>query len=649
MSFRGITSFSQNIKRSLFRRDAESSFYAKKDFPLPKIIPVKQDYLEEYKLKYPYNFIKKAQETADIREIFLRMEEKAVVIKEGESVLNNLFNFPGKRNVYLGDKIRWNYDYPEGYEWPEELSWRSSFLDFSEEKDALNPLLMGRLNQLIYLGKAYLAAGDEKFTLFYKFLLDDFKKNNPFPVGINWSDSSEVSIRMINLVYSIPFFIHSSLIDTEFLNSFLEQIVLHAVYIENNLENDERGYGYLTNLTALAASGFVLKESYYGDKILRLSYAKTEGIIRNIITPEGLSTVRSVPYHPHVLELFIILKTTFDKAGIRISEIFKERYSKMFDALASLLRDDDSLPCIGDPFIRRIIPFSAVTNKFPLVIGCAELNKSTYKDFIPYPSADLIFYKGIESVLSFYQINPSKYNRISYGYPESGIFVLRNNDMHITVDAAEVGSGTKNTAGHNDILSFTLFYRGNEVIVDPGGLLTSDPLLVKQYRSALNHSTICIDNEEPVQTEGVGFLREDLTKPKIGEWHSDETEDLLSVQHYAYTRFPDPVVVKRIFRLLKDKNKLIIRDEIFGGSTHLALNSLILHPDITITQEEDSRFSFSGNVRGEITFSSPAEIYCSIQESIYAPCIGESGKTNKISVNFTTQFPVYLITEIEFK
>jgi hypothetical protein len=643
-----------NFKQVLFRRDAEKAYYTRKPFPLPKVTSLTEASLKKFKDKYPFNIYHSVKEMEIIGELFKSIENKDEISHKADGVINGYFDFPSRKNVYLGTETKWNLDYISGFEWSKDLSWKDNFFDFQSGTDIVNAWLLGRLNQLIYLGKGYLVTGDERYVEHYKLLLQNFMERNPFCAGVNWINTGEISIRLLNIIYSIPLVIYSPFIDENFINSVTEYILLHAVFIENNLEYELNSYSNLVSTAALAAAGLVLKESHYGSKLLHFSHARTEEAIKKMISPDGISCIRSVPYHPHVVEIFIILKFIFEKSSVKLSSLFQERYSRMFGVIASLLRDDGSIANIGDPFISRILPFSSdnsLTNKFPLAVAIPALGKGKYKDFFPSPTLDLLFYGGQDALINYYEVKKEEYTRISYGYTYSGIYVLRNNDIHITIDATDIGTGRETNGGHNDILSFELFYKGNKVIVDPGmNSVFSNIDLRNRLRSVRSHNTIFIDDEEPVMMEGLHGIKEDLTKPKVTEWHSDEYEDVLSVQHYAYARFPDPVIIKRIFRLQKEKNKLIIRDEIFGGSTHQAFSSLIFHPGINIFQTGENIFRFSAPVTGEVIFTVPSGIFSTVLlDQMYSPKPGELGNTRKIFTSLTAQFPIYMVTEIILK
>jgi hypothetical protein len=632
---------SSNIKRFLFRRDAESAIYSSKPFPLPPLKPVKS--IDIFRNSYPFPL-----GTIKIKELLLELEDYNTIINEAEKVLNNIFNLPYRDNINAGGEFKWNRDYISGYEWSNDISWKGSFFSFPEGTDIVNVWLPGRLNQLIFLGKGYLVTGDEKYVNEYTRIFNDFIEKNPFCTGVNWIEPEEVSARLLNIIFSIPLVLSSESLNEKFIDHMMHQVLLHSIFIENNLQDEDKGYGYFLNLASLAAAGIILKDTEYGKKLIQLSYSSAEEAVRKMISPEGVSTIRSVAFHPHIVEAFIIIRLSLQKAGIKFSKIFNERYEKMFDVLASLIREDNTVPIIGDNFIQRVLPFGREKNTFPLAFGCEEFNKGIYKSISPSPDSSLLFLKGAEALDQFNSIKPVKYSKISYGYPASGLFILRNNDIHITVDAADIGSGRKRTTGHNDTLSFELYFKGHPVIVDPGTYsLYSDASVRYQQRSVKNHNTLFIDDEEPVELEGVSSIKEDLTKTKVTRWHSDEREDILSVQHYAYARFSDPVVIKRIFHLKKDKNLLIIRDELFGGSNHKYGMSLILHPDVSFMKTDENQFITDIPAKAVISISSEANILCTILDTYYSPSYGKIIPAKKISSAVAAWFPLIVTTEIK--
>jgi hypothetical protein len=145
-------------------------------------------------------------------------------------------------------------------------------------------------------------------------------------------------------------------------------------------------------------------------------------------------------------------------------------------------------------------------------------------------------------------------------------------------------------------------------------------------------------------------LSEFLTRPKVLEWKSNNDEDILSVQHYAYIKLPDPVICKRTFHLNKENINLKITDELIGGTEHLVNANIHFHPSVLLEKLDDNHFSAAyQDIRIEIKLhTSSAYFNSSIREVEYSPRYGKLGKTRKISIHSEDKFPSFFVTEIIF-
>ena len=226
----------------------------------------------------------------------------------------------------------------------------------------------------------------------------------------------------------------------------------------------------------------------------------------------------------------------------------------------------------------------------------------------------------------------------SVGLVKGGHYFLKSKDADIFIGAAENGKQGDRAPGHSDIFSFELFYKNSLFIIDPGtNSFNKDPEVYNRLRSIRRHNSVYIDD-----------LQIDLAHPKLLEWKSNNDEDILSVQHYAYIKLPDPVICKRTFHLNKETNLFRIKDELIGGIEHHANANLHFHPSIILRKIDDNHYSANTDVKAiEIKFHSPSDYFnTSIREVEYSPRYGKLGKTNKISIHIKDKFPSFFITEI---
>ena len=82
-------------------------------------------------------------------------------------------------------------------------------------------------------------------------------------------------------------------------------------------------------------------------------------------------------------------------------------------------------------------------------------------------------------------------------YPDTGIFIIKSDRLHLVVSAGPVGQNGNGGHGHNDKLSFELTVDGEELFLDPGTYLyTAIPEERNRFRSSPAHNTVLVRGEE---------------------------------------------------------------------------------------------------------------------------------------------------------
>ena len=625
------------IRKRIFRREVESSFYSNRKFPLPVVPKMKEADIEGFKKEFPFRFFKDREECTASILLLENLELKNEIILYADKILNNKFIL-FRNEIDLGDEISWNKDYISNYLWENNLHWKSDPFNTPHSTDIKNAWEIARFHQGILIGKAYLLTGDEKYTGKFIQLFNDFRIKNPFCAGVQWIDSSEVAVRLINVIYSLSFFIESPLINEIFVNDFRDFALFHSVFIENNLDySKHRGSSYLINLLGLASAGVLFKDHHYGKKNMSFAFHNLEQEIRSQIHEDGISYEQSIPYHLVNLETLYLGKIILENSGSNFSEGYNRLLQNMFEAQYNYIREDKSVPQLGDSITSRILPFNLLDIDLdystPLAVGAYLFSEGNYKSFFPEGSAELLFLFGPGFTQNYSRIRLEPGEKRSKGFIKGGHYFLRGKEIDIFVKAGDIGRQGKGAPGHSDIFTFDLVYKGKQFIVDSGVYsIFPDPDLRNRLRSIRYHNSVYIDDMQ---------LSEFLTRPKVLEWKSDNDEDILSVQHYAYIKLPDPVICKRTFHLNKEIINLKIKDELIGGAEHLVNANIHFHPSVLLEKIADHHFSaVYQNIRIEVKFHSPSNNFISsIREIEYSP---------KISIHSKDKFPSFFVTEIIF-
>lgn len=634
------------LRKKIFRREVESSFYSNRKFPLPVVPKIKENGIDGFKNQFPFRFFKDQEEFNSSKLLLGNLEQANDIISCADKILDNKFILNGNE-IDLGENICWDKDYISGYQWEKNLHWKYDPFSTPHGTDIKNAWEIARFHQGISLGKAFLLTGDEKYVRRFIFLFNDFRTNNPFCGGVNWVDSAEVAVRLINVVYALSFFIDSPLINELFINDFRDFALFHSVFIENNLDySKHRGSSYLLNLLGLAVAGVLFNDHHYGSKNISFAFHNLEQEIRSQVHEDGISHEQSIPYHLLSLETLYLARIILERSGNNFSEGYNLLLQNMFSAQFNYLRNDKSVPQLGDSVSGRILPLNLIDNQLdyssPLAVGAYLFNDGTYKSFFPDGSAELLFLYGPGFVQNYSKIPLEHFQKRSLGFLRGGHYFLRAGNIDVFVQAGEVGTQGAGTHAHSDIFSFELFYKGKQFIVDSGTYsIFADHDLRLLLRSVRHHNSLDIDDVQ---------LSKDSTRPKLLEWNSNNDEDILSVQHYAYIKFPDPVICKRTFQLNKENINLKIKDELIGGSEHLINAGIHFHPSVMLNKIENNHFSAAcQDVKIEIKFHTPSDYFnSSIREVDYSPGYGILGKTKKLSIHSNDKFPSFFITEIIF-
>lgn len=640
------------IKEKLFKREIEKAFFSGKNYSLPKVKSVTIESLGQFKQNFIFNPYK-TNSFSDYSIWLDKIENRTQTIAAADEILNNVFPFFKNDKFSVGEKINWNTDYHTKFTWSEGLSWKIDYLDFPSGVDPEYAWHLGRFEFGFKLAKAYLLTEDEKYPRKFLSLLDDFINPGNYCTGIQWVKSSEVSIRLINCLIGFGLVIHSPLIDETVINSFIRFVLLHSIFIENDLEvKTYHGYEFLLNLLALGMVGVLFNNTQYGNRNLNFTFAGLEQEIRSQVYKDGVSIYQSIPYHRLVLKIFYLAEKYMQQSDKKFSDEYRSILKKLFEVQKEYIRMDGSVPAIGDDLNISLAPFNQYEdNRNILSVGASLFDEGKFKISDNSLTAEILFIYGIKSVEEYSSIEAIESKINSVGFLTGGHFILRKDNFEIFVEAGEIGNKGRGAPGHNDTLTFELYSKNKPIIVDPGTYsFYADLQLRNQLRSVKRHNTFYVDNQLLAEFEGPFKIKGDFTKPMILEWRTSESEDFLSVQHYAYARLIDPVIIKRSFNFQKEKNTFRVKDEFYGGAEHQVSGNLTFHPDVHVFQIGDNKFkAVNDNAAIQINIkSSMDKISFKILSADYSEGYGSLIPAKRVFINSTDRLPCFIVTEIIF-
>jgi len=499
-----------------------------------------------------------------------------------------------KRNIkifgkkyYLGENINWNEDKYSGYKWPLDYYRDIEIINLNNFADIKIPWEISRLHHLVILGKAFWITNRKIFLTEIIKQFNSWEQNNPYGRGPNWNCTMEVSIRLINLIWTYFFIQSSTKVNDEFHKKYIQLLILHGEHICKNLENKGfvNGNHYISNLVALIYVTNILPFFKNSKKWMKFAIKELKKEMESQVNKDGLHFEDSISYHRLVSELFlhasyILVKTNKNNnRNINYKKITKEimgsnytlKLEKMFIFLKSIKKPNGEYPQIGDNDCGRVLYLGEYQKNFNvhddvLAFAAEFFRNKEIKQFNKKEYEDVLWYFQDIKINTNEAIIKSK----SYGYLDSGIYVMRNKHSYLILRCAMIGAKGKGAHTHNDNLSFELCCKNKCYIIDPGTYTYSgDPEMRNKFRSTLFHNTLVIDQiEQNIIPKNDLFRLIGNCDVKVIKWFSNKKKDIFQGKITYY--FPLDKQIKHFRKIIfyKEFDKWTIEDEIFGEGRH---------------------------------------------------------------------------------
>ncbi len=468
--------------------------------------------------------------------------------------------------------IDWQIDFKSGFRWSHN-TW-SKKISYGQQlgADIKVPWELGRLQHLITLSLAYYlekssgkTAKSEHFSKEFCNQIIDFRLSNPPRFGTQWMSAMDVSIRAVNLLVSYSYFKQAGCqFDKQFESMFVEMILEHSQFVQNNLEwsSGMRGNHYLAGISALIIISAYLPSSEATDGVLARSL---DILLREIdyqFNSDGSNFEGSVSYHRFSFEMVLYglftvlslpemrrsalsriksksLKYTIN-GEIEISDALLSKLFKMLQFLLFCSTKSHYLPQFGDSdsgYFIHITPFyfkylAKRVNRKDYFFhssnnpwNAISLFVGYFSDFIDVPilsrynefhaakvlrsKSKIDFNLSLLSQLSE-EVNRyllRKYSKENYrakSFPDFGLYSVWRKKYHFVFNLGKIGQKGKGGHNHNDALSFEL-YKGDIPIIVNGGTYCYTPFPARRnaFRSVNNHNTVAFNGlEQNLWSEG---------------------------------------------------------------------------------------------------------------------------------------------------
>lgn len=376
----------------------------------------------------------------------------------------------GQVQLELNDTV-WHKDFkPQitstNNTWPADTFYQNIMINTYTSLDLNNlgpdikvPWELSRLQHLIILGKGYVEskkAHDSQRTQHYAQAFQEqvthWLDHNPYLLGVNWVCPMEVSIRAINLLWSIAYFYDETSIPMNFWQRLICSLYDHAIYLEHNWEwSDKPNNHYLADLV-----GYFYINCFFHDK---QAQAKTLKELlaqwQQQIQPDGTSYEGSTAYHRLDIEMMKHVIALCKIHDITLPGWIHKQYATMQTFLVDCTDSHNDFITIGDDDSGKLVHG----------INLQQANAATH-------------------VLKTYR--------------DFGLSIIKETNWHVTFRHATFNQRQPTGHFHQDQLSVTVSINGNPIFIDPGSYVyTAHAAWRNQLRSWNSHTTFYHDTNKP--------------------------------------------------------------------------------------------------------------------------------------------------------
>ncbi|MFZ0304496.1 MAG: alginate lyase family protein [Terracidiphilus sp.] len=395
--------------------------------------------------------------------------------------------------------------------------------------------------------------------------------NNPFFVGVNWTSSLELALRLISWALIFP--IVSSRIEREpeFRKAFAASVYLHLRAIRSHLSLYSSANNHLIGELVglyIGAVCFPWWKECGQWRIFAQEMLETE--VQLQFTLEGVNREQAISYQFFTLELLLLALLVGRNGGCSFSDAFCDRIRAALEYLASLATPAGDLPWFGDSDDARGFVVSSNETAFEVVmqLGAGFFHEPRFARRVPRITAAaralmpnefprLVKSAGIAEPLSD-----------SLLLQDGGILMIRSGNWKLVMDVGPLGYSSIAAHGHADALSLTLAAGDRYILIDPGTYAYhSHPEWRAYFRGTAAHNTARVDGCDQSMQAG-RFLWTSKAKTSIAEFR--ESGDMVCVvaEHDGYLRLADPVLHRRAVVFDRKQAVILVEDSFVCKAAH---------------------------------------------------------------------------------
>ena len=478
----------------------------------------------------------------------------------------------GKWTADYGQPIAWHVNPLNGRGFSRTPHWSRILGEQSYTGDIKMAWEVGRFPHFFHLGRAAAfhpeAAAD--FSAATADQLLHFIDTNPVDLGVQWTSGQEVALRLLAWTFALDTFSQGN---DPFSDSLRRAAAAHitasAQYIEEHIEYAMRSVynnHLISEAFGLLLAGLLLPECASAG---RWTHSGIEILNRQAdrqVYPDGAYISQSHNYQRSVLHIYLSAIGLLRARGMEIPDSWIGALERSLVFLYAQQNASDG----------RLPNYGGNDGAMPLILSTCE-----YGDYRPTLQAVSLVTRGTR----LYPAGPwdemavwlngadileaplDKPARSSVSFASTGYHVLRGTREPDGNFAMFRCGSLKDRFSQIDMLHTDIWWRGENVLADPGTFLYNGPSeWHSHFYGTLSHNTVSVDGRDQMV-----HLRKfkTLYPTEASLLQFDDSGELAVMQgeHYGFRRYTGQCVHRRT--ILYDKNETwVVIDDILGEGIH---------------------------------------------------------------------------------
>jgi hypothetical protein len=518
-------------------------------------------------------------------------QEASSVLAQADGIREHRFLFQGVE-YQAGKEIEWQHDFQHDYTWPFLHISRLGHIDAGKAVDVRAVWDLSSFYHGVRLGQAYLHTENEMYAASAIEQIEHWIKQNPYEFGINWLNHTTVAIRAVNWLWTYYCIVESKSLQPDFLALWLTSLREHGDYLFKHFQDNSLWpYQKIVVTGGMCYLGILLPEFPEATKWRSTGLSALWHELEQYIYPDGMGSDGALAYHALAIEVGLSVAALCIINGIEVPEHIHVQLGMMLDVLMTYTKPSGLSPDFGENDAPRFHCLSAIADSHDfrglLGLGSLVLEREAnewagYVDPMSrgwsvaveeeWQTAFWFFASDAAARLtdvitrttsrpegvaedSWVDIKPGVRVRAralarksvnvhdivsSRGFEAGGLYVMRNKDFYLVIDAGDSTEANKGRHTHNDLLSFELAAYNREFLIDPGTYHNvADMNTTQAFWSTAYHNTLQVGGEEinrlqPRMMQSPVLLPD--ARVTVHKWISDSEYDLFDASHDGYAR-----------------------------------------------------------------------------------------------------------------